>query len=86
MWSDGHQTTYAQIIADRLGLPYDGVTVVEGDTEAVPMGTGTFGSRSIAVGGSAIAVAADKIVQKGRQLAAHLMEASIRCAASCRPF
>lgn len=72
----GHQTTYAQIIADRLGLPYDGVTVVEGDTEAVPMGTGTFGSRSIAVGGSAIAVAADKIVQKGRQLAAYLMEAA----------
>lgn len=72
----GHHTTYAQIIADRLGLPYDGVTVVEGDTEAVPMGTGTFGSRSIAVGGSAIAVAADKIVEKGRKLAAHLMEAA----------
>lgn len=72
----GHHTTYAQIISDRLGLPYEGVTVVEGDTEAVPMGTGTFGSRSIAVGGSAIAVAADKIVEKGRKLAAHLMEAA----------
>tara|TARA_R110002126_G_scaffold23617_2_gene82561 strand:- start:2180 stop:4561 length:2382 start_codon:yes stop_codon:yes gene_type:complete len=72
----GHATTYAQIIASRLGLPYDSVTVIEGDTEAVPMGTGTFGSRSIAVGGSAIAVAADKIVEKGRKIAAHLLEAA----------
>ena len=71
----GHDTTYAQIIASRLGLPFDKVTVIEGDTEAVPMGTGTFGSRSIAVGDSAIAVAADKIVEKGRKLAAFLMEA-----------
>jgi len=71
----GHDTTYAQIVASRLGLPFDKVTVIEGDTEAVPMGTGTFGSRSIAVGGSAIAVAADKIVEKGRKLAAFLMEA-----------
>ena len=72
----GHHTTYAQIISSRLGLPYENVTVIEGDTEAVPMGTGTFGSRSIAVGGSAIAVAADKIVEKGRKIAAHLLEAA----------
>lgn len=72
----GHDTTYAQIIASRLGLPYEKVTVIEGDTEAVPMGTGTFGSRSIAVGGSAIAVAADKIIEKGRKLAAFLLEAA----------
>lgn len=72
----GHDTTYAQIIATKLGLPFDKVTVIEGDTEAVPMGTGTFGSRSIAVGGSAISVAADKIVEKGRMLAAHLLEAA----------
>lgn len=72
----GHDTTYAQIITSRLGLPFENVTVIEGDTEAVPMGTGTFGSRSIAVGGSAIAVAADKIVEKGRKIAAHMMEAA----------
>lgn len=72
----GHDTTYAQIIATKLGLPFEKVTVIEGDTEAVPMGTGTFGSRSIAVGGSAISVAADKIVEKGRKLAAHLLEAA----------
>ena len=72
----GHDTTYAQIISSKLGLPFENVTVIEGDTEAVPMGTGTFGSRSIAVGGSAIAVAADKIVEKGRKIAAHLLEAA----------
>lgn len=72
----GHDTTYAQIIDGKLGLPFDNVTVIEGDTEAVPMGTGTFGSRSIAVGGSAISVAADKIIEKGRKIAAHLMEAA----------
>jgi aerobic carbon-monoxide dehydrogenase large subunit len=72
----GHDTTYAQIIASKLGLPFKNVTVIEGDTEAVPMGTGTFGSRSIAVGGSAIAVAADKIIEKGRKIAAHLLEAA----------
>ena len=72
----GHETTYAQIVADRLGVPYEGISVVEGDTAAVPMGTGTFGSRSIAVGASAIAVAADKIVEKGRRIAAHLLEAA----------
>lgn len=72
----GHDTTYAQIIAGRLGLPFDQVSVVEGDTGVVQMGTGTFGSRSIAVGGSAIAVAADKIVEKGRKIAAHMLEAA----------
>ena len=72
----GHETTYAQIVATRLGLPFEAVRVTEGDTDAVPMGTGTFGSRSIAVGGSAIATAADKIVAKGRRIAAELMEAA----------
>ncbi|MGB0631574.1 MAG: xanthine dehydrogenase family protein molybdopterin-binding subunit [Alphaproteobacteria bacterium] len=72
----GHDTTYAQIIADRLGLPFEHVSVVEGDTGVVQMGTGTFGSRSIAVGGSAIAVAADKVIKKGRRIAAHLLEAA----------
>ena len=71
----GHETTYAQIVAERLGLPYSSIEVVEGDTGVVQMGTGTFGSRSIAVGGSAIATAADKIIAKGRLIAADLLEA-----------
>ena len=71
----GHETTYAQIVAERLGLPYSMVEVIEGDTGVVQMGTGTFGSRSIAVGGSAIAAAADKIIAKGRLIAADLLEA-----------
>lgn len=71
----GHETTFAQIVADRLGLPEPSVAVVEGDTGTVQMGTGTFGSRSIAVGGSAIAVAADRIVDKGRMIAAGILEA-----------
>ena len=73
----GHETTYAQIVSDRLGLPFLEIRVVEGDTETVPMGTGTFGSRSIAVGGSAIARASDKIVAKGKVLAAGMMEAAV---------
>ncbi len=72
----GHATTFAQILSDRLGVDLDSVAVIEGDTGVVPLGAGTFGSRSIAVGGSALAQAADKIVAKGRRLAAHLLEAS----------
>jgi carbon-monoxide dehydrogenase large subunit len=71
-----HATTYAQIVASRLGVPLDRIEVFEGDTAMVPIGTGTFGSRSIAVGGSAIDRAADKIVAKGKRIAAHLLEAS----------
>jgi aerobic carbon-monoxide dehydrogenase large subunit len=72
----GHATTLAQIISSRLGVPVEKVEVVEGDTDAVPHGTGTFGSRSIAVGGCALDRAADKIVAKGKLIAAHLMEAA----------
>ncbi len=72
----GHATTFAQIISSRLGMPVDKIEVVEGDTAEVPQGTGTFGSRSIAIGGSAVDRAADKIVAKGRQIAAHLLEAA----------
>ena len=74
----GHATTMAQILASRLGIPVSKIEIVEGDTDVVPYGTGTFGSRSIAVGGSALAVAADKIIEKGRSIAAHLLEASDR--------
>ncbi len=72
----GHATTFAQIVVSRLGIPFDRVEIVEGDTGRVPYGTGTFGSRSIAVGGSALVRAADKILDKGRRIAAHLLEAS----------
>jgi carbon-monoxide dehydrogenase large subunit len=72
----GHATTFAQIIADRLGIQIERVCVVEGDTAAVPIGTGTFGSRSIAVGGSALHQACQKVLSKGTKIAAHLLEAS----------
>ncbi len=74
----GHATTFAQILADRLGVPLAKIDIVEGDTAVVPFGTGTFGSRSIAVGGSALARAAVKITDKGRKIAAHLLEASAK--------
>jgi carbon-monoxide dehydrogenase large subunit len=72
----GHQTSFAQIISAQLGIPMEKIEVIEGDTELVPYGTGTFGSRSIAVGGSALTVATKKIIDKGRAIAAHLLEAA----------
>jgi carbon-monoxide dehydrogenase large subunit len=72
----GHATTFAQILASKFGVPVERVEVIEGDTDAVPYGTGTFGSRSIAVGGSALDRAADKIVAKGKLIAGHLLEAA----------
>ena len=72
----GHETTFAQVVADRLGIPMDDVDIVHGDTSKVLFGMGTYGSRSIAVGGTAIVKAVDKIVAKGKKIAAHLLEAS----------
>ena len=72
----GHATTFAQILASRLGVPLSKIEIVEGDTAVVPYGTGTFGSRSIAVGGSALDRAAAKVIAKGKRIAAHLLEAS----------
>ncbi|HSM04215.1 MAG TPA: xanthine dehydrogenase family protein molybdopterin-binding subunit [Longimicrobiales bacterium] len=72
----GHETTFAQIVADRLGVDFDQVDVVHGDSAASSFGMGTYGSRSLAVGGSAIYNAVEKVVAKGRKIAAHLMEAS----------
>ncbi len=71
----GHETTFAQLIADQLGVPFDQVEVVHGDTAKIPFGMGTYGSRSLPVGGSALVKAADKIIAKGKKIAAHLMEA-----------
>jgi len=73
----GHETTFAQIVSDKLGVALENVEVIHGDTALVPMGMGTYGSRSLAVGGSAIIRAVDKIVEKGKKIAAHLMEASV---------
>lgn len=72
----GHETTFAQILSDRLGVDVDNIDIVHGDTEEVAFGWGTYGSRSAAVGGSALAVSAEKIVEKGRKIAAHLLEAA----------
>jgi carbon-monoxide dehydrogenase large subunit len=72
----GHATTFAQIIASRLGVPLARIEIIEGDTDQVPLGTGTFGSRSIAVGGSALDRAAMKVIEKGKLIAAHMLEAA----------
>jgi carbon-monoxide dehydrogenase large subunit len=72
----GHETTYAQVVSDELGIPYDDIEIVEGDTDEIPQGMGTYGSRSAAVGGSALATSAQKVVDKAGTIAAHLMEAS----------
>lgn len=71
----GHETTFAQLVAERLGVPIDNVSIVHGDTDKVQMGMGTYGSRSGAVGMSAIVKALDKVEAKAKKIAAHLMEA-----------
>jgi len=72
----GHETTFAQLVADGLGIPMDSIEIVHGDTAKIPYGMGTYGSRSLAVGGTAIIKAMDKIVAKGKKIAAHLLEAA----------
>jgi carbon-monoxide dehydrogenase large subunit len=72
----GHHTSFAQIVADELSVPMADVEVVSGDTAQVQFGIGTFGSRSMAVGGVAIKLTTDKIVRKAKKIAAHLLEAA----------
>src|SRR5262245_56888096 len=72
----GHETTFAQVVASRLGIPIDDVDIVHGDTGRILFGMGTYGSRSLAVGGTAIVKALDKIIEKGKKIAAHMMEAA----------
>ena len=72
----GHETTFAQVVAGRLGIPLENVEVVHGDTGRVPFGMGTYGSRSLSVGGTAIVKALDKVIAKAKKIAAHLLEAS----------
>ena len=71
----GHDTTFAQIVSDKLGVPIENIDLVHGDTDKGPFGMGTYGSRSLAVGGTAITKACDKIIDKGKKVAAHMLEA-----------
>ena len=72
----GHETTFAQIVSEHLGVELDAVEVVHGDSDKSSFGMGTYGSRSLAVGGNAIYMAMQKVIEKGRKIAAHMMEAS----------
>jgi carbon-monoxide dehydrogenase large subunit len=72
----GHETTFAQLVSSKLGISVDDVEVVHGDTGKLDYGLGTYGSRSLAVGGSALSKASDKIIAKGKKIAAHMMESN----------
>lgn len=72
----GHETTFAQIVSDKLGVPFDQIDIVFGDTDKVQFGMGTYGSRSLVVGGAALSKASDKVILKARKIAAHLLEAA----------
>ncbi|QRE78933.1 molybdopterin-dependent oxidoreductase [Rhodococcus ruber] len=72
----GHETAWSQIVADRLGVPFEDVEVLHGDTQTSPRGLDTYGSRSLAVGGVAVVKAAEKVIAKARPIAAHMMECS----------
>ncbi len=72
----GHETTFAQVVADELGLPMEAVQIIHGDTDRIPFGTGTYGSRSAAIGASALVKSAEKIREKVTRIAAHQLEAA----------
>ncbi len=72
----GHETVFAQIVSDKLGIPASSIDIVHGDTSKIPFGMGSYGSRSLAVCGSAMVKAVDKIIAKGRKIAAHMLEAA----------
>jgi carbon-monoxide dehydrogenase large subunit len=72
----GHETTFAQIVAERLGLPMEKISVIKGDTDIVPRGTGTYGSKSTQIGGVAAGRASEEVVEKGKRLAATQLEAN----------
>ncbi len=73
----GHETAWSQIVADRLGVAFEDIEVLHGDTQIAVRGLDTYGSRSLAVGGMAVLAAADKVIDKARPIAAHLLEASV---------
>ena len=73
----GHETAFAQFVAEKLGIPMDDVDIIHGDTDQVAFGMGTYGSRSLSVGGSAIIKSIDKVLEKGAKIAAHKLEAAV---------
>lgn len=72
----GHETAFSQIVADRLGVPFEDVEILHGDTQVAHKGLDTYGSRSLVVGGEALVRAADKVIEKAKPIAAHLLEAN----------
>ena len=72
----GHETTFAQLVTEKLGVPFENIEVIHGDTAKTQFGMGTYGSRSLAVGGVAIANACEKLIAKGKKIAAHALEAA----------
>jgi carbon-monoxide dehydrogenase large subunit len=72
----GHETAWSQIVSDQLGVPFEDIRVLHGDTQVAPKGMDTYGSRSLAVGGMALVSACDKVIEKGKRVAAHMLEAS----------
>jgi carbon-monoxide dehydrogenase large subunit len=72
----GHETTFAQVVSEKLGIPMENIEVVHGDTGRIQFGLGTVGSRSLALGGTAIVKAVDKVIRKGARIAAHVLEAA----------
>jgi carbon-monoxide dehydrogenase large subunit len=72
----GHETAWSQIVADRLGVPFEDIEVLHGDTQISHKGLDTYGSRSLVVGGEALVLAADKVIEKAKVIAAHMLEAS----------
>ena len=73
----GHETAFSQIVADRLGIPFEDIEVLHGDTQVAHKGMDTYGSRSLVVGGEAIVKAVDKVIEKAKPIAAHLLEANV---------
>ncbi|GED17372.1 xanthine dehydrogenase family protein molybdopterin-binding subunit [Aneurinibacillus migulanus] len=73
----GEDTTFAQVVADKLGVPLEDIEVLHGDTQMIPMGWGTYGSRTTPVGGAAVAIAAERVTEKAKKIAAHELEVSI---------
>jgi carbon-monoxide dehydrogenase large subunit len=73
----GHETAFSQIVADRLGVPFEDVEILHGDTQVSARGMDTYGSRSLVVGGEAVVRAADKVVERAKPIAAHLLEANV---------
>ncbi|HCU91137.1 MAG TPA: carbon monoxide dehydrogenase [Gammaproteobacteria bacterium] len=73
----GHETTFAQIVSEQLSIPIDDIEIIHGDTSQIPFGQGTYGSRSLTVGGSAIFNGVNKIIHKGKKIAAHMLEAPL---------